>query len=741
MATLQTGKATELITFSRTSNATVTDSDGKIKWAPHNLLLASEQFDASNWAKGANVTVTANASASPAGPTTADRIATSGAAGAVSQTLSLAIGEKYKISLWAKSFGGSSQTFRLFGDTGILSSDFTATSSWQLFEFEFTVATGGSRSCGITANAAFGNYDVLVWGAHLYRSDLGGMQANTSAYPMYNPTTPKNLLGYTENFSDSYWTKLRASITANSATAPNGLFTADTLVEDNTASNNHFVQSAAFTYVTGGTYTYSCYLKAKERTWAQLEIYRDTAYNAYFNLSSGTVGTAANATAQIVSVGDGWYRCSIRFTVTTGGAGGNYVFLATADNTRSYTGDNVSGIYLWGAQLSDSASLDTYVPNYGPAPTAAAYYGPRLDFDPVTLAAKGLLVEESRANLMVRSNEFNNALWVLGGLNAFGSGSVANTTATLDPSGQNTADFIQEDSTAGALHNINANVTFASVVPHNYSCYVKAAGRSWVRLFVFQSGIVGNAVWFNLGTGQVGTVSAGASNATITSAGNGWYRCSFTFTPASASVATCYVALATADNELTYNGNGTSGLYVFGAQVEAGSFATSYIFVGATTAGATRNPDVASVGTNQFPYSATEGTLVVSASTTRPSSANVGNIASLRNDAATSVNRIFWYALKFGGSTANSGSVVADIQLNYTAGSIAKGAYAFKDNDFAFALDGTLGTPDPSGTVPNDITMMSIGSVNGSASFNGHIRQITYIPRRLSNTELQTRTA
>ena len=78
MPTTTTGKASEFITFSRTSNATVTDSDGKIKWAPHNLLLASEQFDASAWTKthitSTSPTFVANDGVAPNGTTTADRV-------------------------------------------------------------------------------------------------------------------------------------------------------------------------------------------------------------------------------------------------------------------------------------------------------------------------------------------------------------------------------------------------------------------------------------------------------------------------------------------------------------------------------------------------------------------------------------------------------------------------------------------------------------------------------------------
>ena len=129
-----------------------------------------------------------------------------------------------------------------------------------------------------------------------------------------------------------------------------------------------------------------------------------TSWKRYFNLLTGSVGSGSSPNHSISSIGFGWYRCSITVTPAIGTGQNSSFYVAQSDNVISYTGDGTSGIYIFGAQLSDSASLDPYVYNFGAAPTSSAYYGPRFDYDPVTLAPKGLLIEEQRINILLNSD-------------------------------------------------------------------------------------------------------------------------------------------------------------------------------------------------------------------------------------------------------------------------------------------------------------------------------------------------
>jgi hypothetical protein len=161
-----------------------------------------------------------------------------------------------------------------------------------------------------------------------------------------------NLLLRSQEFDNASWTKNRATVTANATTAPDGTLTADKLVEDNTASNTHRTFQNVST--TGQAYAFTVFAKASERNWMYLRIDRagPSTPAAWFDLSAGTVGTVnTGLTAAIEALANGWYRC--RIVVDTADTANNSILigLATGDNVLNYTGDNTSGLFIWGAQL------------------------------------------------------------------------------------------------------------------------------------------------------------------------------------------------------------------------------------------------------------------------------------------------------------------------------------------------------------------------------------------------------
>lgn len=178
----------------------------------------------------------------------------------------------------------------------------------------------------------------------------------------------------------------------------------------------------------------------------------------------------------------------------------------------------------------------------------------------------------ARYNLLTYTEQFDNGVWTNSSMNAFGSGSVANTTATLDPVGTNTADYIQETN-ANSTHSLYYTYSTAtSAATYTYSIYVKSAGQNrWLRFNV------GNNInnWFNPDTGSWGTVDA-AYTPTATNVGNGWWRVSLT---GIAGATTVYLTagLASANNTTSYAGTGTSGLFVWGADLRPASQATGLI--------------------------------------------------------------------------------------------------------------------------------------------------------------------
>jgi hypothetical protein len=199
-----------------------------------------------------------------------------------------------------------------------------------------------------------------------------------AVYPFV--TDNRNLLSYTEDFSNAFWTKNNTTVTANTTTAPNGTTTADTL-SDGLTNNFHYIPSANSLGVNGNN-TLSIYAKANTLNYLYLYFYNGTepsGATAWFNLSNGTVGTVQSGlTASIENAGNGWYRCSItrnfNFTATNSNCG---LGISNADNVGSYLGTNKT-LFVWGAQLELGSSATTYQPI---ATTQQAYIASQFKFN------------------------------------------------------------------------------------------------------------------------------------------------------------------------------------------------------------------------------------------------------------------------------------------------------------------------------------------------------------------------
>jgi hypothetical protein len=748
------------ITFSRTSNATVTNSAGVLTYAPHNLLTYSEQFDASAWTKS-NATIAANATTAPNGTVTADKLIDDSvlAQHSVRQNgLTIPSGSQVAVSFYAKA--AERTTCQIYvADNSTTGNRFTAnfdlengTTSSATAVGTFTVSGStivsvgnGWYRCEVTG-VAVGVSSIqtrFVVGTLNYTGDgtsgiyIWGAQLNVGALQPYYTTTVKNLLGYTQEFDNAAWTKSNSTVTANATTAPDGSLTADKLVAS-AGSAQHYIGQGSLTTTVGQVYTLSYYAKAGEYNFIQLtgaSSQFGSAQWANFDLVNGVVGnkgtTQTNET--IVSMGNGWYRCSITITATVATTTTSAYLLASSTDSASrfptFTGDGTSGVYIWGAQLSDSASLDAYVYNPGAAPSAAAYYGPRFDYDPVTLAPKGLLIEEQRTNLLTYSSEFDNAAW---------SKVEATITAnsTVAPDGTATADaFVESTATTAHFTTQSASVVLGTI--YTFSTYAKNNGR--VMQLAFGTGNFGSNAFanFDLSSGSVGSVGSSAT-ATIQSVGNGWYRCAISATATTTGSAALVIygaTTSTATRAPSYTGNGTSGLYIWGAQLEAGAFATSYIPT--TSAQVTRAADVATMTGANFSnwWNATEGTLFAQFSSA-PSGGSAQRRILYASD-GTANNRVDLRVSTDGVSPGMNVVVGGASQAAITpVVSATKFAGAYKVNDFSAAANGVLGTPDTSGTVPT-VSQMNIGGGLGSEYLNGPLRRIAYYNRRLSNAELQ----
>jgi hypothetical protein len=531
---------------------------------------------------------------------------------------------------------------------------------------------------------------------------------------------PANLVTYSEQFDNAAWIKYEGTVTANATTAPDGTTTADAFIESTTATTDHRLTFAGASAAVGQNLTLSVYAKANGRNFIALFSVTENK-GKYFSIPAdgtgavlGDFGTAPNSAA-ISYVGNGWYRCSITYTATAASQNVRY-YPCDTGATFIYTGNGTSGIFVWGAQLQP-VTYQT-VPGTYNATTTAAYYGPRFDYNPVTLAAKGLLIEEQRTNLLLQS-QFVSGWTTNGGTTTF------NASGVTSPDGTTNGRTVNDTSAAAAAYVYQA-VSFTSGTVYSMSVYVKKGVSTFFQIQSFTQ--VGLAR-FNLATNTLDAISGIVTSATITNAGGGWYRCTATMT-----------ASATASNNVGYGdfeAGPTGDLFsVYGAQVEAGAFATSYIPTVASQV--TRSADaVIMTGTNFSSwYTAAQGTFVVSA--------DVGSVGSgdkyvlLVNDANGRVAYVNTASINtFDGTTVTSSgqSAVANTPFNVatawsgsTLSISANGATAVGG-----AFDGTMGTG----------TELRIGMyIAGSAgAINGHIQQVAFYNTRLTNAQLQTLTA
>lgn len=360
----------------------------------------------------------------------------------------------------------------------------------------------------------------------------------------------------------------------------------------------------------------------------------------------------------------------------------------------------------------------------------------RIEYDPISRAVRGLLIEGSRTNVILRSQEFSNASW-----------SKSNSTVTADavaaPDGTTTADKLVEDG-ATAAHYVQQLYTKASsteVQAYSASIWVKAAGRSKVQ--VLCQGTSGSAhsayAQFDLTSVTASAVTtSGNFDSTSTSIEawpNGWYRCTLNFrinNDGQASVG-LVVMPANASALTNYLGDGSSGLYLWGAQLEKGATATSYIPT--TTAAVARAADTM-VGTLGQWFDDSVGTIAVEYMLARGNDASSARVIQL--DDGTESNRHTVFASNgYSVSLTTAGGVdhASMSRSGVTAGVVQKVAYAYAANDFAMAATGGALQTDTSGSLPAVSTFRIGHAVSGDA-LNGYVRRIRYYPRRLTNNEL-----
>ena len=524
---------------------------------------------------------------------------------------------------------------------------------------------------------------------------------------------PYNLLQRSEEFENAYWAKIGGSISANTTTAPNGTTTADKIIEDSSNGVHHILMPNV---TPSGTNTLSVYAKQGERNWVWLYLFDGVAGSlfAWFDVSTGTVGGVnSGLTATIESVGNQWYRCSI--TRTQGNTGNGGFGITNANNVLSYTGNGTSGAYFWGAQLNEGTILPYQK-------TETRLNIPRLDYSNGTCPS--LLVEPQRTNSCLWSEQFDNAAWVK-------TNATISANAIASPSGVQDADLLQSSNSTEPR--IRQTTTQTGSATFSYSCFAKKGNVNFLILRNIAVNIGGGSrAWFNLDTGVIGTVNSGLT-ASIESVGNGWYRCNISGITDASPTNLVDISLSATDNSISGSAIG-SNIYIWGAQVELGSYSTSYIPT--TSASVTRNADAISKTGISSLIGQTEGTMFVDA--VFGDAYDTNNLLMTLSDGT--VNNLV-YINRSNGNAEIVVKVSGVSQVTYNSSILSAGvhkvAIGYKANEFVVYIDGVLAHTDTSGSVPA-CSKLNIGSYwNNSLPYNNGINAAALWKTRLTNDELE----
>jgi hypothetical protein len=536
----------------------------------------------------------------------------------------------------------------------------------------------------------------------------------------------ENILEYSTDLSNSYYTIRGFATTSSTEIAPDGTATAFKFTENSTNANPAILPSTN----TGvaGELTFSVWLKA------------DSASTIVISNDGATQQDTVNLTTS-------WQR----FEVTSATTNTTPRFHIGGFGTVTYGGGQV--FYMWGPQheYRDSATAYTAttsspIVKYQPTLQTAASGEARFDHDPVTGESKGLLIEEARTNLVTYSEDFAVSAWLKGGSSVQADNIVAPDGALYN---DNT---IRENSsyTEHLFYNGNSN-PLGTNATFTMSVYAKNGVISPRRYIGLRNNNISSGAMavFDLQEGTVTDTNASGNYSVISTSiedvGNGWYRCSATMSDGGDGYREMRIQMVNSAtpsynsiSSVAYQGDGVSTLIIWGAQMELGAFPTSYIPTSGSTVTRSRE-DAELPSSGWYDHS---GTLFVDFNMAGDSTGSYGNIVQLVG--GTSIR--WGFPTQNSANTVSALSYVAPTLTNPTIGTLTYGSdtrivmTSPDGTQFKTAFNGATAVTTSATAVPNP-TAMYIGKViSDNNTYNGTFRKISYYPQRLSNATLQVMT-
>jgi len=298
------------------------------------------------------------------------------------------------------------------------------------------------------------------------------------------------------------------------------------------------------------------------------------------------------------------------------------------------------------------------------------------------------------------------------------------------------------ENSSNSVHTIRSQETTVSGVAHTFSLLAKADGRDFIKMRLENAGVgSGQAnVWFDVKNGVVGTIGSGTAKIELIS--DGWYRCSITGTTNGTSYLS-RVYLADANGSDSYTGNGTSGVYIFGAQLEQKPYSTSYIPNYGESAGVTRLGETNSQNLSKQ-VSLTEGVLFVDYT---PLGNGINglietttNIIS-HNSTVSTLVIIKQLSNAYVAGVFASGTFYSVSTQNFALGVRVKIALSYKSGDLKIYVNGVLeNTNTATFTLPiglaDGVRLMDTASAYNAYGGKGIMREFKLFNTLLTNSEL-----
>jgi hypothetical protein len=481
-----------------------------------------------------------------------------------------------------------------------------------------------------------------------------------------------------------------------------------------------------------GTFTLNGSLKANGYQWGSDRGGAGGSIKVNTNTIAGSTGFI-QANGNATSHGGAGGRIAIHYTTDT--FTGGIAALTKETNGgfsgygASYTGGEgtmyikpkldlnfTTGTLPGNVNFSRSSSGSYY--NASGVLSTAASNQPRFDFNPATYSSLGLLIEPQRTNLLLYGEDLSNAFWTKQDT------TVAQSDLAPDAA---TIPYKVAETTTTSFHSVGTTLSLSASQSYVLSFYAKVGERNWIAVSTGDlAGTIADS-YINLATGATGTVQH--ANVTVQTITNGWYRVFVKFNSNSGgSTPTIAVGTATGDGAKSFAGTTGSGIYVWGLQVELGSYGTSYIQT--TGATVTRSADVASVTDLSWLVSGTGSLGTFALDVQVPFVAYNMPFLQLDNGSNSSSHRLGLYSSTYSSHylMQESATTYADITNGtWVNGDRKKLCVSFKPGAARLTTAGLAATAAAPTTMPDTgLSTLRLGADHIGTSFSGHLLRLQY---------------